>query len=801
VTSGVAERTVQPVGDDRLIGAAVGARVRSDWRRRRRELVAIALLAGLAGGVVLGAVAASRRTASSLDRLASVARSGDSLVDISDIGADAADGVRALPMVEQAGAVTIVFADIDGVDADVGLLLPRDAAVGWNVERDVLRRGRRPDPSRADEVAVTETTARLLDVDVGDRIPIATLTPDQVAAESYEVPLGPTLDVLVTGITRGPGDLIARDEGTIVATAALYPTVAGRVDEFATYLSVRLRPGTVDSEFEAALGEAVQSDQPLDVLSFNARTQAARRTISTLAVGLAAFAVVAAIAAVVIVGQALMRHVDGAAANEPMLRALGMTRRQRSLALWIALLPAAFGAAAVAGAVAIASSPLAPIGLARQAEPRPGVEVDLVAVLLGAAATVVAFAGIGAFAAFIATRTHAYDTPDRVSRATSLVARAGSPPPVVNGVALALDRRQPELPVRSTTAALVVAVAVAVGAVTFSASLDRVSGSSDRWGSPWDLAMDFTSESVDAGAKALASDPSLAAVGRWDSGAALVDDTYLRASRLESLRGELGFTLLDGHQPGPGEIVIGSTTAERSGLALGDVVVVARPDGDDPGEPLRVAGIGAFPEIDEDDFADGIGMTTDDFVAHAVVPDLFESSQVVVRVAAGESVTSTAARLTEQFEGDVPVREPVRPGVVGNLAAIRSVPRLVVAFVAVLGVASLAHVIRTTRSRRRDHFDALRALGMTRRQRWACSLTQSLTLTTIAIVIGVPLGVVVGRAAWSLVAEGAHLAGDAAVPVATLLFVGFVCLAAGAAAATPVRWSEPTSGATVDPSG
>jgi putative ABC transport system permease protein len=72
----------------------------------------------------------------------------------------------------------------------------------------------------------------------------------------------------------------------------------------------------------------------------------------------------------------------------------------------------------------------------------------------------------------------------------------------------------------------------------------------------------------------------------------------------------------------------------------------------------------------------------------------------------------------------------------------------------------------------------LKALGFTRRQVGATIAWQATTFAVVALVLGVPLGVAVGRWAWQLTAEALGLRSAPVMPLAVVLAV-----AAGAIAA------------------
>ena len=120
------------------------------------------------------------------------------------------------------------------------------------------------------------------------------------------------------------------------------------------------------------------------------------------------------------------------------------------------------------------------------------------------------------------------------------------------------------------------AIVGTVAVLTFSASLDRVLATPERWGYGWDLLLDFTSDDVDAAAERVVGDERLTAVARWDAGFSHVEGQGVRAFGLVQLEGDIGYSLRSGRQPvSPGEVVLGPVTAERLGVRLGEQVHVA----------------------------------------------------------------------------------------------------------------------------------------------------------------------------------------------------------------------------------
>ncbi len=372
--------------------------VTADWRRRRRSILLLIGFIGLAGVVALTAVVGARRTATSFERFADRTRPADVLIDVGAVDGEAIQAATELSMVDVWGTYTIVFAIVDGVDSDLAIRAPRDDRAGVDLERSRILRGRLPNPARADEMAVSESAAHIVGVNVGDELSISTMTPEQVREEEYFPALGPQLRVHIVGVLRSTDDLApgGADGGVFLASEAWLPTVQGKVDEWTTYLGVGLVQGATATQFEAAFERLVPSGQEYEMITFGERSKAVRGTISTLASSLAIFALVAGLAMVVIVGQAVSRHVAMVRVDEEILGQLGFTRAERCAALIVGILPVAFGGAAITALGAWLASPIVPIGLGRRADPEVGRFTDWAALGGGVIAVVMVIVGAAA---------------------------------------------------------------------------------------------------------------------------------------------------------------------------------------------------------------------------------------------------------------------------------------------------------------------------------------------------------------------------------------------------------------------
>ncbi len=112
--------------------------------------------------------------------------------------------------------------------------------------------------------------------------------------------------------------------------------------------------------------------------------------------------------------------------------------------------------------------------------------------------------------------------------------------------------------------------------------------------------------------------------------------------------------------------------------------------------------------------------------------------------------TRPQTRLEEQGASIYQLAEPVR---FVNLSRVRAFPPLVAAFIVLLAVVVTSHALATSIRRRARDLTILKALGFVGAQIRGTVAWQATTLAIIGIVVGVPLGVLVGRAIWLVVAR------------------------------------------------
>ena len=137
---------------------------------------------------------------------------------------------------------------------------------------------------------------------------------------------------------------------------------------------VQVRPGTLE-EFLADAQRAV-GDEQLFLQTRPESTAKAERALRPYATALSVFAVISGLALVLVVGQALTRHLLLGAEQAPALAAIGFTRRQQVAAVVVRAGAIGAAAAVIACALAAAISVAMPIGPAADLEPDPGFDLD-----------------------------------------------------------------------------------------------------------------------------------------------------------------------------------------------------------------------------------------------------------------------------------------------------------------------------------------------------------------------------------------------------------------------------------------
>src|SRR5205823_8599370 len=137
-----------------------------------------------------------------------------------------------------------------------------------------------------------------------------------------------------------------------------------------------------------------------------------------------------------------------------------------------------------------------------------------------------------------------------------------------------------------------------------------------------------------------------------------------------------------------------------------------------------------------------------------------------------------------------------RPAEIVNYRSVGTTPALLGGSLAAGAVAALGLTLIASVRRRRRGLALLKTLGFTRRQLASVVAWQSSVAIAIGTVVGVPLGIAVGRALWDLFAHQVHVVPRPSVPrlSVALIAVGALVLA-NIVAAIPGRIAARTPAA------
>jgi MacB-like periplasmic core domain/FtsX-like permease family len=735
----------------------------------------------------------ARRTDTAYPRLLRATLAEDTHVNVggySDKDPAFIGKLRRLPQVADLGlrSIALLVPDMPGAPpAYSGLsrfagLMNVDEHSGRTVDRPLILAGRQPHPGRVEEVGLSESLARRWRVRPGGTIRLRALAPDQLFSAMMGerlTPGGPALTLTVVAIQRLPEDLDTdpeATEGIVSLTPAFYRTYKDRIACFPPEPYVRLQGGQADlAGFAAATRRLARNSAEVSTETPADRATRVGQAIRVEAVALLLFAVLATLAALVLVGQTFSRELFLAREGNETLRALGMSRPQRFAAAMapVALVGAVGGL--VGAGLAVLASPLTPMGLARQAEPSPGFTVHLAGLGIGVAATLALTGARAAVPAWQFARApqDASVTAGRSggsSALTNAAARSGLPPSAVAGLRMALEqgRGPTAVPVRPTLVGVTAGIVAVAATLAFTASLYRLLGTPRLYG--WNLdavAGDWALDDPASRRPAwLANNPRVGAFSAVHFHTVLVDGAEVTAAGVDTAHSHVFPTIVEGREPsGPDEIALGTRTMRQLGRRLGQTVHV----GARRSATMRIVGRAAVLTGDADTAGTGAILTLGGL--QQLDPDPRSGYGVFyVRFAPGADPQAAVRSLRQprpRVEQEVQLPEPTTD--VANMGRVGDLPNVLAGLLALLATLTLTHLLITSVRRRRRDLAILKTLGFARRQVAATVAWQATTVAAVALVVGVPLGLAVGRWAWSLLIERIGLGAEPVTPHLALL--------------------------------
>jgi putative ABC transport system permease protein len=215
-------------------------------------------------------------------------------------------------------------------------------------------------------------------------------------------------------------------------------------------------------------------------------------------------------------------------------------------------------------------------------------------------------------------------------------------------------------------------------------------------------------------------------------------------------------------------------------------------DGDREPRRMSVVGEALVPAMGDDaDIGQGGLITLAGLRAAGARP----SVQLALTRLRGGPTTAAYQRLDRSYTQELAT--DYIPARVVNLHRVRGVPLLGAAVAGFLGIFVLVYaLVAGVRARTRE-LAVLRALGLTSRRLRRVLAWQGGLLAAGMVVIGMPVGLLVGAAAWSRVADGLGIAPDITVSPWVLLVGPLVLAVAVASSVVPARRARRESVATL----
>lgn len=684
------------------------------------------------------------------------------------------EGTERLPEALAASNVTERFTTMHLVNAEVRLPDGRVLSIpevipstfpDW-LDRVKVLRGELPDRDSPTDAMVSLIASQRLGLDPGDQLTL-------VSEDGTE---------------------IAIDVATVVAVPGQFPSVSGRV-----FSMVGLGPGFAAAHPELLNEDDVSTNVWLtngseSVLDFRAEgdrlgfgsvdieeqdqvTKGVDRLVQVEAIALLAAGLVAAAAGAVVMVQLMRRTTDNAAGPLRTLQALGVTRHGFRLGGALAGLAVGLAGAIVGAAMAVVSSAFTPFGTASVAEPEPGVRIDTAVLVVGIITTVAIVAALSGLIAGHAVRT-GHARPRRVRPSLGAI-----PEPAACGVHFALFPADTGTSDRGRTSLLGLAfvVAVLVAVMNTGLALSSVGDHPALSGGWWDgwIAVDSanSAEAVPAALEA-SSDVTAYARGGW-LGEFVIGDVpvgVMVTDRSTALQPPM----TRGRPPrGPDEVALGPTSIERLELDLGDDITfeIEDDDGDPVTVTLAVVGETVFAAPQWFTMAPGEGALVDSSLVERWQPLSAGQPNYLVRLRDGVDGPAAMRALADAVSGpndSEPAYQFARSprADIEALTGTVKIPFILAVELVLVAAATLAHQVVTSSRRHRRDLAVLRSLGFTTRQSTEASVAQAATFSVAALVVGLPLGLVIGSFAWRQIAH--QLVVIASFPISGSLLVAII---------------------------
>jgi hypothetical protein len=820
-------------------------RFRAMWHSRWGSYLSVALLVALVGGVSMAALAGARRTQSAFPTYLAATKASDLELQAEGLQSGTSnltDELARLPRmahVAEAPSLLIVPLAPNGrpePSAVSGVLSNEMNAVGsiggqyFDQDRVAVVKGRMANPRSTSEMMASTLAAHLAGWHVGERVEFAAYSLRTARASGFDPETSKPFfrfAVTLVGLVVFASQVVNDDVDRYPALLVMTPALTQRLQASEAYPMYGLRLEHGNRDVSAVEREIIGLLPRGTVYNFHLTSVAegeVERATKPETIALGVFGAIAALVTLVIGGQAVSRGLWTERDDLDVMRALGSGPLTLAWSAMLGLLGAVLTGALLAVGVAVGLSPLAPLGRVRQVDPSPGIAFDWAVLGTGFLVIVV---GLGALTVVLAYRRvwrsgqrQQGHPAEHGSRLVNAAAGTGLPAPLVAGLRFSLERGtgRSAVPVRSALLGAVLAVAVVVTTLTFASGLRTLVSQPPLYGWNWDYAISSPggNDVPPAAQKLLDRDPYVSGWAGYSYANVQVDGQTVPVL-LSQTKAAVGPTILSGHAlENKGQVVVGAATLTALHKRLGDTVMVSYGSPKDapvyvPPTPLVIVGTATLPAVGNSD-ALHTSMGTGVMVANDIEPPAFRQllespdpnlngpTLAVVRLRAGAPAAAGLASLQRianaatkvmnadpQGVGDTyEVLGVQRPAEIVNYQSTGATPAVLATGLAAGAVVALGLTLVASVRRRRRDLAMLKTLGFTRRQLAATVAWQASVVGVTGIVVGVPVGIALGRWLWDTFAQAIYAVPDASVPVGEIVLVAISALVlANLAAAIP----------------
>jgi hypothetical protein len=469
--------------------------LRAEWRRRWASWAALAVLVALTGGTVLAGVSAANRTASAFPHFAAL------------YGYDAdVFGEKAFPKdFDHIAHVTAVAQSEYYFNGNVianGHFVPAEAVnvIGLPTSHltSTIKLLSGHLPTASGDAVVGYDMQQQFNLKIGSIVTVPFFAPSQrhavLNSNTAVAAHGPRVHLRVVGFEASLLDFPTISPSYSIYVSGAFAKSVGPLVVTGNYAQVRLSGGQADMpHYQYLVNNDLGKHGEFFVQDEDTSTVAIESSIHPQAIGWWLFSLFAALAGLVLIGQALSRQNRLESESYPTLAALGI-RPNQFFGLGM-LRAGVIGAMGALGALifATALSPLTPVGEARAAELSHGFVFLGPLLVLGFVSIIAVVLALSVVPAWRAAQVQR-ESSRRVeisakgkTTLATLIARTGSPPSVLIGVRNALERGRGRSSVPATTALVgtVLAVGALVISTIFGASLSNLLRTPRLFGANW----------------------------------------------------------------------------------------------------------------------------------------------------------------------------------------------------------------------------------------------------------------------------------------------------------------------------